>query len=239
MGLVRMGPPIEIVSKLRIAYDIRSFIETGTYFCGTTRWASEVFEKVITIEYSENIYKDAIRKYGHIKNIEFMYGDTRDGLRKIVSKLEGPGFFWLDAHWSGGETYGEQDQCPLIEELALINSSKHDHLIFIDDARLFLSPPGHPLLSWQWPDISKVLHALNSVKGKRFVAIIEDVIIAVPEFAKPIVTQYCEEANQAVWKEHRKSKELKGLMLVIEGMIQRARTGLQFARKILQNVPKD
>jgi len=31
MGIVRMGPPIEIILELKEAYGINNFIETGTY----------------------------------------------------------------------------------------------------------------------------------------------------------------------------------------------------------------
>lgn len=221
MGIVRMGPPTKIVSKLREAYGIKKFIETGTYRGDTARWASQVFEHVVTIEYSESIYQQVEEKYGHIKNIEFLQGDTRNRLREIVSKLESTGLFWLDAHWSGGETYGEKDQCPIIEELEIINGSKYDHFIFIDDARLFLSPPQSPHLIKQWPDISTVIGALNSVKRGRYIVIIEDVILVVPDFAKSMVAQYCQKVNQAAWEKYGRSMKCKVLKLVFEGIKDR------------------
>lgn len=189
MGIVRMGPPTEVILKLKETYDISNFIETGTYYGDTAYWASQVFEQVSTIEYSEEIYEQVTKKYSNIKNIKFSYGDTRDNLKDIVSTLNTPSLFWLDAHWSGGETYGESDECPLIEEVKILNSSEHNNFIFIDDARLFMSPPPSPHLVEQWPDITAVLDELNSVSNK-YIVITEDVIIAVPDFAKPILAQY-------------------------------------------------
>lgn len=195
MGIVRMGPPTEIILKLKKAYGIRNFIETGTYYGNTAYWASQVFEKVVTIEYSEIIYKQVKEKYSQILNIEFLYGDTRNRLREIVSQLDAPSIFWLDAHWSGGSTYGEADQCPLIKEIEIINSQESEQFILIDDARLFLSPPPEPNSAEQWPEIKEVLKALKS----KYVVIIEDVIIAVPSRAKQIIVQYCQEVNGRLW----------------------------------------
>jgi len=198
MGTVRMGPPIEIISQLKAAYGINNFIEIGTYQGHTAYWASQVFEQVFTIEYSQDLYQKVTEKYGHIKNIDFLYGDTRNLLDNTVSQLESPSLFWLDAHWSGGLTYGEIDECPLLAEIEIINSSDCEHFIFIDDAGLFLSPPPPPHSPQHWPDISAVLNLLNSVKNSRHIVIIEDVIIAVPALAKELIVQYCQNLNTSL-----------------------------------------
>jgi hypothetical protein len=212
MGIVRMGPPIEIILELKEAYRIKNFIETGTYSGDTAYWASQVFEQVLTIEYSQFIYEKAAQKYTHINNIEFLYGDTRQQLSNIIQDLNTPSLFWLDAHWSGGLTYGETDQCPLIEEIEIINNSDHEHFIFIDDARLFMSPPPLPLAMEQWPEITTVLKALNSSKNSRYLVIIEDVIIAVPGFAKSRVACSCQKLNNQLWQEQGQ-KIIKSLPL--------------------------
>jgi len=200
MGILRMGPPIEIISQLKEAYGINNFIETGTYQGNTAYWASQVFEQVITIEYSEDIYNQVTQKYGYIKNINFLYGHTKNILLEIVSKLENSSLFWLDAHWSGGLTYGETDECPLLAEIEIINRSDCEHFIFIDDARLFLSPPPLPHSAQQWPDISAVLTLLNSSKKSRHILVIDDVIIAVPSFAKSLIVQYYQDLSTSLGK---------------------------------------
>ncbi len=191
MGIVRMGPPTEIIYKLQEVYGINNFIETGTYQGNTAYWASQVFEQVFTIEYSQDIYQKVTEKYGHIKNINFLYGDTINLLKNTLSKLESPSLFWLDAHWSGGLTYGESDECPLLAEIEIINRSDCEHFILIDDARLFLSPPPPPHSPQQWPDISNIL---NSGKNSRHIVIVDDVIIAVPVSAKELIVRYCQDA---------------------------------------------
>jgi hypothetical protein len=71
-----------------------------------------------------------------------IYGDSREELGPIIEREDNI-LFWLDAHWSGGETYGESDQCPLIKELEVIfrYSKEKNFAILIDDVRLFLAPP--------------------------------------------------------------------------------------------------
>jgi FkbM family methyltransferase len=190
MGSVRMGPPAEILEKLKSNFSLQQFIETGTYLGETTYWASQLFERVITIEYSKTLYENAIERYQQQKNIQFLFGDTRSRLREIVPDLASPSVFWLDAHWCGWVTYGETDECPLLEEIEIINQSDQDHFILIDDARLFLSPPPLPHVAQQWPDITEVLKALESENHRRYVVIFEDVIIAVPDYAKPLLINH-------------------------------------------------
>jgi len=202
MGIVRLGPPTELISKLKETYGIATFIETGTYLGDTAYWASEVFDHVITIEAAGSLYKKVIEKYHHIKNIEFIYGHSREKLCDVVAGLGEPAIFWLDAHWSGGPTYGESEQCPLIEEIKIINGSEHEHFILIDDARLFMSPPPNPHPIEQWPDIHTVISTLSIGNKARYIMIFEDVIIAVPSLARDSVAQYCQDKNTKTWKEH-------------------------------------
>jgi FkbM family methyltransferase len=202
MGLVRWGPPTEIIEIFKENYPIKNFIETGTYYGKTALWASERFPRAITIEQSEIIYRQVQTQYSHIKNIEFLKGDTRSQLARIVPNLDSPSLFWLDAHWSGGETYGEVDECPLVEEIKIINRSNDEHFIFIDDARFFTSPPVEPHKIEQWPDLTTVLNLLNASSYERYIVIIDDVIIAVPKKAKQLLAKYCQKENTKAWLEY-------------------------------------
>lgn len=96
-----MGPPEELVIKLRDLFKVDCLIETGTYTGGTAIWASSRFKRVVTIENSQEIYKDTFEKLSHIKNIEFLFGHTSVALDEVVTKLQAPAIFWLDAHSRG------------------------------------------------------------------------------------------------------------------------------------------
>ena len=216
MGIVRMGVPTELASQLAIQFDIKHFVETGTYYGDTAIWASKNFENVLTIEYSKKLYDHTRIKYQNIDNINFLFGDSRTQLNKLIASLDSTAFFWLDAHWSGGLTYGENDQCPLLEEINIINNSQFEHFILIDDARLFTSAPQPPQRIDQWPNISEIVDALRSKSSDKYIVIIEDVIIAVPNFAKSLLANYCQSVNAKAWEEYGKSYSKSNLQKGVE-----------------------
>lgn len=236
-----MGPPNDLILMLKECSEVNSFIETGTYLGNTAYWSSQKFGQVITLEYSTEMYQQATQKYGNVENIKFLQGDSRVLLQEIVSSLKQPSMFWLDAHWSGGQTYGEEDECPLLEELEIINASPYDHIILIDDARLFLSPPPAPHRIEHWSDISAVIDCLNLVKN-RYTVIIEDVIISVPNKFKPVLAQYCQDLNTKLWKEYAKQQNTKiqqGLKLILQGMKQTTLKLLPGTKKILNTMKRN
>ena len=236
MGIVRMGAPTEIISELRELYEIKKFVETGTFYGQTAYWASQEFEQVSTIEYSEEIYKQVTEKYKDVKNIEFLYGDSREKLREIIEKTNSPSIFWLDAHWSGDITYGEEDQCPIVEEIEIVNQSVYDNFIFIDDARLFLSPPQPPHRIEQWPDINTILTALNSGKDPRYTVVIEDEIIAVPQFAKSVIGKYCQAVNDRLWKEYGRQSKSTNLQKAMKLIYQDINKLQKIPKKLLNRI---
>jgi hypothetical protein len=221
MGLIRPGPPTTIISKLRKAYGVRTFVETGTFSGDTACWASQEFDQVITIECSGSLYQKAVQKYGGRANVQFLLGDSREKLIEIVPRLEAPSIFWLDAHWSGGETCGGADECPLIQEIHAINNSRHDHFLFIDDARMFESPPPRPHKMERWPSLDAVMKALDTEDHRYYVVVSEDVIIAVPQYAKQLVGSYCQEISTRGWEDHLRHQNdpaLTGTQLISRGL---------------------
>lgn len=221
MGIVRIGPPEELVLLIKKHKDISTFIESGTYFGGTAFWASQHFEKVITIENSEKLYQQAKEKFGTVKNIEFVFGDSRHELRRIVANLTSSAIFWLDSHWSGGETFGMNDECPLIAELEIMASSNLNHVLLIDDARLFASPPPKPHLLEQWPTLAELFSVLKQMYPDSYVVVFEDVVICVPTEMKTLVSEFCQTQNSASWQQYsqlqNETKWSRGMRLMREG----------------------
>ena len=188
MGNVFKGIPEELVLSLHKKYSIQLFIETGTYYGETASWASKYFEKVWTIEASKELFQKAIESYGKQENIIFLCGRSKENLLNIISEFTKPAMFWLDAHWSAGNTYGEGEKCPLMDELRIINQAQSNNFILVDDARLFMYSPPPPHPSDLWPNIVEVLNELT--KNNRYVIIIDDVIVAVPHYAKFSIIEY-------------------------------------------------
>ena len=190
MGSVNVGVPEKLTQFLGERYGIENFIETGTYLGDTSAWAAKVFKRVFTIEASKDLYSQALIKNGSNSNIQFNHGHTKQFLANLVPQLEQPSLFWLDAHWSGGVTYGSDDQCPLLEEIRLINTSSTIHFLLIDDARLFLYPPPPPQNPLNWPSIDEVIRVIQAQDKDIYVCVFEDVIFAVPSYAKADLMTY-------------------------------------------------
>ena len=138
----------------------RTFVETGTWLGHTIFRMENHFDELHTIEISEKFYRDAKNKYTGDK-ISFHLGDTSEVLKDIVPKLSNNTFFFLDAHYSGGDTGRGDKDCPLIEEIEIIHSSfKPSAIIIIDDFRLFGTNSFE-----DWSQISKQ-KILNIVKDR-------------------------------------------------------------------------
>jgi hypothetical protein len=197
MGLVRWGPPQELITQLRDAFAVNTFVETGTYRADTAMWAAKLFDNVVTVEGSEKVFKFAANRLRNLPNIKALHGDTRALLPGILQALTRPAIFWLDAHWTGGPTYAhEGEECPLLGELKLVTRSPLHHFLLIDDARLFLAPPPHPFQASHWPSIEQVFAAIHDGPHPYHIVVFEDVIIALPPAAKELVTRYCQERGK-------------------------------------------
>ena len=136
------------------------FIETGTYNGDTTFAFEPLFNKVYTIEFSEKYHNQTKNNY-HGNKIDFILGDSSIVFESLLPTITDNSIFFLDGHWSGGETGKSSKDCPLEEEIAHINHLfKHDAILIIDDYRLFGLDTGG-----DWTDISK--DKLLSLLGTR------------------------------------------------------------------------
>ncbi len=206
MGNVWTGVPERLVEALQQSSGIRSFVETGTFEGGTTKWAAQRFDKVATIEASRALYDRARETLRSLPNVEAILGDTRTELERIVQRLTAPAIFWLDAHWSGGDTHGEGEECPIQHELDVVLGATPEHLVLIDDARLFLSPPPRPHRPEQWPGIRAIVAAVERRRPDAYVAIVEDVIVIVPPSARAVVVEHCQDVADALEREFARSR---------------------------------
>jgi hypothetical protein len=62
-----------------------------------------------------------------------------------MSKIHQPALFWLDGHYSAGNTAKGDKETPIYEELQyILNARDRGHVIVIDDARCFGTDPAYP-----------------------------------------------------------------------------------------------
>lgn len=238
MGIVRMGPPEELILHLAADHTVNTFVETGTYQGWTARWASNHFSKVITLEAAKPYFVKARQAFENIPNVSCLYGDSRSRMGDIVKTLQDPAIYWLDSHWCGSESYGEADQCPLLEEIKILNSSTVQHLIFIDDARLFTSPPPLPNRIDQWPTIAEVCSLLNAASYQRYVVIFEDVIVAVPASYRNAVANWCQEKNTRAWRDYGEQLKRTSFRRGIDEITNGIRSILQSVKSRLRTMAR-
>lgn len=130
------------------------FIETGTYLGETIFGMEPFFENLITIELSEKYHTLTKSKY-HGKKISFMLGDSSNIFQTILPSMDDTCIFFLDGHWSSGDTAKGVKDCPLVEEITHINNLyKNKGIIIIDDVRLFGLHPGNGH-NEDWGNITK------------------------------------------------------------------------------------
>jgi hypothetical protein len=175
MGIISPYFPTEMAIKLSEIASADTFIETGTYMGGTTKWASTQFKEVYTIEWSEAFYKQIKDELLSKGNIVPHLGDSRNVLPKILGNIKGNILFWLDAHYSTKNSAGKDDRCPLLQELEIILSRNNEDIIIIDDARCCLGEDG-------WPTISEIYKKVEFSAGKsKYMIICDDNIYIVPD----------------------------------------------------------
>jgi hypothetical protein len=205
MGILTRGIPQQIAIDLARLNGSTVFVETGTNHGATTRWAAEHFPVVHTIERAESLYNLHRNELAAIRGVTPHFGDSREILPHIVKALDAQrAVYWLDGHWSGGETAGEQDECPLLDELACL-SSRGEDIILIDDARLFLCAPPPPHRPSDWPTIPEIVNSLPATAVRPFVQVVDDVIFVVPakEPLKSCLVNYAQRQSSAFWDEFR------------------------------------
>lgn len=68
-------------------------------------------------------------------------------IANVLAELKEPAIFWLDGHYSGGITATIEKYSPINEELqTIIANNQLQHVILIDDARVFEGEHGYPTI---------------------------------------------------------------------------------------------
>lgn len=104
-----------------------------------------VFQHIYSIELDETYALRAQRKFATKPHITILKGDSATILPKILEKIDSPCLFWLDAHYSAGNTARGDIDTPIIQELeAILHHPVKTHVILIDDAREFVGKGDYP-----------------------------------------------------------------------------------------------
>lgn len=127
-------------------FSIDIFIETGTYEGIMAHAIAPHVKQIYTIELDEKLHEFAKKNLKDKDNVHLFIGDSSVVLPEILWVIKKPCLFWLDAHYSGGITAKGDTETPILKELETILKSPYDHIILIDDARLYTGEGDWPSL---------------------------------------------------------------------------------------------
>ena len=163
---------IKSLKKLNDLFNPNVFIETGTYYGGTTENASLIFPVVHTIELDKKIYLNTKNRLSLKKNISFHLGDSPAILDKILNNFSNQRILlWLDGHFSGGATAMSSKETPVIEELNVISKyPQNEYIILIDDIR--------ECHRKEWPSLREIVIAIRKINMSYRITISGDTLIA-------------------------------------------------------------
>jgi hypothetical protein len=137
----------KVIKQFRDISGFDTFIETGTYLGETTFALKDLFARIYSIELSDELYGRARAMFDKYEHISIIQGSSADQLPVIMQRIDEPCIFWLDGHYSGEGTARGCEDTPIISELECIFSHRvKNHVILIDDARLFTGMDGYPTL---------------------------------------------------------------------------------------------
>ena len=180
-----------ILLEYRNLIGARDFIETGTHHGATIEMLIREFDRIKSVELSQECLDIAqIRvnrqdRFGRIKGkspaeVELVCGNSLDVLPKFLDSLQGPCVFWLDAHYSKGDTTRLPYQdCTAFQELQMIlrhpsnipasgDADSMVHAIIIDDAR--------SMGTRDYPTIAQLVREVRDLKDRVRIRVDKDTV---------------------------------------------------------------
>jgi hypothetical protein len=121
-------------------YPNQIFIETGSWHGDGIQQALDAgFSEIYSIELSRDLYNLCVERFKDNPKVHLMQGDSAYVLNNLIPIINQPATFWLDGHYSGGDTALGSLNSPLIQELEAIKRSHiKNHTILIDDLRCWV-----------------------------------------------------------------------------------------------------
>jgi hypothetical protein len=118
-------------------YPNKYFIESGS--CrgdGIIKALQSGFAYVYSIELAPHLYDYCREKFASCPNVILYQGDSSTVLPMLLEQIDAPATFWLDAHYSFGDTAKGDAWTPILKELECIRQHFiKTHTILIDDIR--------------------------------------------------------------------------------------------------------
>lgn len=137
-----------IIRELGARFGTPVLVETGTYMGNMIQAIKHDFKRIYSIELQTELWERAKQKFANDKHITLLQGDSGEVLATVLAELDQPALFWLDGHYSGDITAKGELVTPIQKELEQIfrHPLAAQHVILIDDARLFVGKDDYPTL---------------------------------------------------------------------------------------------
>ncbi len=128
-------------------YSLEVLIETGTWHGDMMYFARSRFRNAYSIELDHRLFLAAQQRFRHAPNIRVIEGDSGVELPRLVRTMDRPVLFWLDAHFCKGPSARGVLDSPILQELQCIfDHPIRNHVVLIDDARIFNGEGGYPTI---------------------------------------------------------------------------------------------
>lgn len=165
--LVKQG----VIRRYAAQHRCSTLVETGTFRGDMILAMLDDFRTLYSIELHPKLHSRAVSLFKEQPSVRLLQGDSGIRISDVLAELNEPAIFWLDGHFSAGQTAKADINTPIIAELDKV--LKHhipNHVVLIDDARLFTGEDDYPTLD----DVRKQLERLG-----RFDMKVEDDVIAI------------------------------------------------------------
>ena len=200
MGVIHFSIDTNMVTFLSRQLPFEIFFESGTFKGDSIERVKKQFNRLYSVELSEHYFELSKLRFKNDPQVKIIHGDASVVLKNLNNQFSGKSIlYWLDSHWCDAEaTEGATCQCSLLKELEAIELVNDNSVVLIDDARLFLSPPGIPHDYTQWPDIDELFRNLKEKSASHNLMVLNDVIIFFPEKIKAEL-KFFSHQNGADW----------------------------------------
>jgi hypothetical protein len=170
----------DAIAHYQSVYGIGTLVETGTFRGEMVEAQRKRFNHIYSIELGEKLWQTAVKLFESYNHVEILLGDSGKVLQKITHKLSSPAIFWLDGHYSAGETAKGDKECPIFEEIDAIfmYGTTLPHVLLVDDARCFIG-------QGDYPAIEELTNYIRSKNGAYDVEVKDDIIRYTQKYLQP------------------------------------------------------
>lgn len=145
-----------VIAEYAERFGPRVLIETGTYTGHMVLAMVDRFEEIYSIELDAALWAKATQLFVRHKHVHLVQGASEKVLPEVLARIVQPCAFWLDAHYSGGQTAQGKTETPIVQEVQCIlrHCCAGEHVLLIDDARCFTGQNNYPALD----ELREIIH---------------------------------------------------------------------------------